>query len=131
MKATTLLICVLVILCVASAAWSWFLYKKLGQKETTAHYYETNEWCRHKEGVQFSQTDQDMDSLIYLPIRKQVCWFHGRVMADVQDNGTFVLKWPNGGRLSGVVNPLDKNIELVGLPGTAEDGVTEMMILSE
>jgi hypothetical protein len=121
---------ILIILCVGISAWAWFLYQKLGTQETKAHYYETSEWCQHKKGLHYARDDDRMDSLVYLPDRNIVCWFNTRRVAPVQQNGTFTLKWPNGGRMSGVIRPLDNQIELVGLPGTSEDGVTETMILS-
>ena len=70
-----------------------------------------------------------MDSLIYISEKNQVCWFHGRVLTDVEKNGTFVLKFANGGRLNGSVREGDSKIELVGHPGTSESGVIETMIL--
>jgi hypothetical protein len=131
MKTSHVLVAVLVLLCLALGAWSLFLLNKISHREESAHYYETSEWSQGTSGVQFNQTDEKMDSLVYIPGRNKVCWFHGRIVADVQPNGTFLLKWPNGGRMTGVVRPLDKHIELVGFPGTSEDGVVEKMILSD
>ena len=102
--------------------------QKLIATEAHAHYYETSEWCQHDQGLRYARSDESMDSLVYLPNRNMVCWFGSRKVAHVQPNGTFTLKWDNGGRLAGVIRPLDSQIELVGLPGTSEDGVTEIMV---
>jgi len=131
MSFVILVVILLLILCACLGAWSWFLYKKLGSKETGAHYYETSEWCQHEKGLHYAQDDENMDSLVYLPNRGIVCWFDQRNVAKVQDNGTFILKWPNGGQMAGTIHPLDEQIELVGLPGTSEDGITETMLLSK
>lgn len=126
-------IIVILVLCaclVFAITWGFFLFKKLGSKEDSVHYYETYEWRNGENGIQYAQADEKMDSLVYIPNRNKVCWFHGRTVADVQPNGTFVLKWSNGGRMSGSIKPLDQKIELVGIPGTSEDGVTEKMALA-
>jgi hypothetical protein len=125
-----IILIILLLVCIGLAAWSWFLYKRLGNKESICHYYETSEWCKNTTGMHYSQDDENMDSLVYIPNRNIVCWFNGRRIAHVQPNGTFVMKWNNGGRMAGTIHPLDEQIELIGLPGTVEDGVTETIIKS-
>ena len=112
--------------------YAWKIRKRvLLQEKKAKFYYETNEWFNGKDGVRYANNDEEMDSLLYLPEESKVFWFKGRKCADVQPNGSFMLKFPNGGRLNGMVHHGDKHIELVGLMGTAEDGVTENMILKE
>ena len=131
MGAAAAIIVVLVCLCAWFAVWCWLLNQRIENQDRATYYYETTEWAKHDEGVRFSMDDETMDSLVYLPGRKIVCWFNKRNVAHVQNNGTFVLKWPDGGRMVGTVHPMDDQIELVGLPGTSEDGVTETLVRSK
>lgn len=123
-------VCFLLFLWAACASFfCWFFFKRT---KKPVYYYETSEWNRNgKEGVHYSKADTQMDSLVYLPKEKQICWFKARVMANVESNGSFALKFPNGGRLNGFIREGDPKIELVGLAGTSEEGVTETLLLHE
>jgi hypothetical protein len=107
-----------------------YFYLKLRQANVV-RYFETNDWFDGKKGVRYAQSDENMDSLVYLPNKKQVCWFHGRRLSEVDANGSFTIKFANGGRLSGTVRPNSTKIELIGVAGTLEEGVIESLVLNQ
>ena len=112
--------------------YAWRLHKKsLVDQRSRPHYYETCEWTNNINGVKYAQNDEDMDSVLFLPSKNSIFWMKGRKVSEVQPNGTFTIKFANGGRLNGCVHAGDKKLELVGLSGTPEEGITETMILNE
>ena len=103
----------LVLICIGLTGWSFFLYTRLGKAEDKAgHYYETVEWRSGMDGTHFAQDDESMDTLLYLPHRKIVCFFQQRKIAPVLPNGSFTINAIDGIRLKGNVHPFDNYIEL-------------------
>lgn len=99
------------------------------QNPPNAYYYETSEWSNGNKGVQYSKDDTEKDSLVYIPERNTVVWFHQRRLAHVMPTGDFHITWRNGGKVIGsIVNEGQHSIILKGIPGTSEEGITETML---
>ena len=114
---TLLVIVILLLICIVLIGWSLFLYRRLTIVEDlaesrVARYYETAQWQNGKEGIHYAQNDETMGSLLYLPKRKIVCWFSGRKIAHVKNNGDFAIRLAHGAEIKGNVRD-DNDLELV------------------
>ena len=76
-------------------------------------YYETHEWFDGKQGIHYSQNDQSMDSMVYIPSRNIVCMFNTRTVAHVDEQGNFSLSTGNN-KFNGNINAKDDAITLTG-----------------
>lgn len=127
-KSSLISIIVLSLVCLGLLYWIWRLRHKTEQP--AAYYYETAEWSNQAEGLKYARDDEDMDTLCYLPDRHLVCWFKSRRLARVNGDGTFTLTWPNGGSVRGTIREGERELDLIGVAGTTEEGITERLVLN-